>query len=122
MSIKSKRPINESTNQYRWRQVEEYLISAGYVLQDPNASYKIWVDCVGNGRNIAFRPSSLRDGGRTNMSEMWRKPDPLSFSSLPEGVYDVLMRDGYAGHRIYKQCTWISAAVHYSRENPRYLV
>ena len=122
MSIKSKRPINESNNQYRWRQIEEYLISQGYVLQDPDASYRIWVDCVGNGRNIAFRLSSLRDGGRTNRSAQCPKYTLPTFSSLPEGVYDVLMRDGYAGHRIYKQCSWISQAVSYSRENPGYLV
>ncbi len=117
MSIKRKRPINESTNQYRWRQVEEYLISQGYVLKDSNTSYKVWVDCVGNGRDIAFAPRSLRDGGRVNRST--GRIGLPTFSSLPEGDYDVLDRHGYPGHRIYKQCKWISQAVNYSREYPR---
>ena len=117
MSIKSKRPINESNNQYRWRQVEEYLISEGYVLTDPSKSYRVWVDCIGNGRDIAFQLSSLRDGGRTNNCANRSKYSLPAFSSLPEGAYDVLERNGYAGHRIYKQCSWISQAVYASRQD-----
>jgi hypothetical protein len=102
MSIKSKKRINESHNDYRWKRIEEYLVSQGYVLKDSSRDYRVWVDCVSNGRDITYQHSTISD-----------------LSSAPVAVFDVICTHS-SGRQVWKQVATIKDAVVHSRDNPRW--
>ena len=115
MSIKKKKRINKSKNAYRWTRIEEYLISQGYVLKDSSKSYRVWVDCVGNGRDIAYSLDSVSSFGT---------PAPGDsrdlYGRIPEGTYNVLCTHSVVPHHIFRQCKWIRQAVEASRDSARW--
>lgn len=96
--------INISDNDYRWRRVEEYLISQGYVLKNPNRDHYVWMDCVSNGRDISYHRSN--------------GPDDM-FSSEPEGVFSILSSPSL-GREVWIRVATIKHAVIRSRDNPRW--
>jgi len=102
MSIKNKKDPRTSKNNYRWVYIENYLISKGYVLIDKTKDLRIWVDCVGNGRDIRYT---------------------LSNPSLhvPVGLpYEVMCTHSGSGEAVYKVCGTVLQAVEVSRHNARW--
>ena len=106
MSIKRKKNVTHSQNDYRWKQVEEYFIKAGYVCLDTTKDLRIWVDCVGNGRNIQY---TLNSHPHHDISD-----------DSSAHMYSVMTTHSDTGQRVYTVVTTPKAAVYHSRDNPRW--
>jgi len=107
MSIKRKKHISQSNNDYRWKRIEEFLILKGYILRDDDKDYRVWVDCVSNGRDIRYSISGLLDTralGPGDPGTHWISP-----------VFEVMS----SGHQVHGFTT-LRGAIHASRYNARY--
>ena len=113
MSIKNKKPINQSTNSQRHEALEEMLVMMGYICKDDNRSLRIWVDIVGGGRDISYTLSPGASTVRPSIGGMMQ-----DFCHLP--VFDVMCTHSQ-GDRVYKSCRSIESAIFHSRDNPRWV-
>lgn len=59
MSIKNKKSLSKTNNDYRLKKVETYFISQGYVQTCDSLEYRCWVDCVGSGRDICYNTPDI---------------------------------------------------------------
>lgn len=103
MSIKRKKDIRTSQNDHRWTHIENYLISKGYILKDKTKDLRVWVDCVGNGRDIRYTLSHAAHSAQ---------PDALP--------YEVMCTHSVSGEAVYEVCGTILQAVEVSRHNARW--
>lgn len=102
MSIKKKKIINASHNDYEWTHIEEYLSSKGYICADPNGDIQVWVDCIDNGRTIHFSSQDLS----------------LSAVATDRLPFEIMCTSGrhYSG-MVYTRAATIDQAVAQSRDN-----
>ncbi len=112
MSIKKKKHILRSSNDYRWKRIEDLLILKGYILRDDSKDYRVWVDCVGNGRDIRYSITGLLQTpalGLGNPGTRWQAP-----------VFDVMCTHSGSGAQVYQSFSTLRGAIHASRDNPRW--
>jgi hypothetical protein len=95
--------INLSDNDYRWKRIEEYLISEGYVLQDSSTDLNIWVDCTSNGKNIHH----------------WRSPTSFIDPST-EGTFNIMCTHSLDPWMVYSRAETVDQAVRQSRDIARW--
>lgn len=121
MSIKNKKQLTKSNNDYRWERIEDYLISQGYVLTDPHRSLRVWVDCVSNGRTIQYNLQSVKwQLLEAQRNETLRIACLRKGESIPEGEFNILCTHSNQECRIYKSVRTVRDAVKYSRDSPRW--
>ena len=112
MSIKNKKPVTQSMNRYRWRVVEEYLASKGYICKDMSKDLRVWVDCIGNGRDIQYKCYDLLN------TEARFRGNPKAQYIDP--VFDVMCTHSVSGTQVYASHHTLNGAIKASRDNPRW--
>ena len=104
MSIKNKR--QKTTNKYRLKKIEEYLISQGYVRvieKDKDETRHRWVDCVNSGRDISYDAHEV-------LADLRGYPAPDTDSK--DGYFKI---DNPRKHEIYNDAYSVKEAVKRSR-------
>ena len=109
MSIKRKKHITQSMNHYRWRTVEEHLMSKGYICKDMSKDLRVWVDCVSNGRDIQYTCYDL-----LNTEARFRGSPKAQYL---EPVFDVMCTHSGTGNQIYAAFHNLASAIKSSRDN-----
>ena len=110
MSIKNKKHITRSKNSYRTKRIEDYLVSQGYILKDPDKDLRIWVDCVGNGRDISYTLLDLH-----NVDARGRGHPRAQYSL---NIFDVHCRAHRAPRTLYSSHQTLLGAIESSRDTP----
>ena len=112
MSIKRKKHITQSKNRYRWKCIDEFLILKGYICTDMSKDLRVWVDCVGNGRDIQYTCHNLLNTeARFRGSLKAQYIDP---------VFDVMCTHSGTGNQVYASHHTLGGAIKASRDNPRW--
>ena len=113
MSIKNKK--RKTDNAYRLKKIEEYLISQGYVCIshiEGTKGIQRWVDCVRNGYDITFDPTSKIPEGiyYSKEARVWRDP---TFRPMVSQFFLIHMEHGSSG-----SAEDVESAVRKSRTKP----
>ena len=112
MSTEQTKTPSLSINHYMWRTIEEHLAYKGYVCKDMSKDLRIWVDCVGNGRDIQYTCYNLLNvEARFHGSTKAQYIDP---------VFDVMCTHSASGNQVYASHHTLNGAIHASRDNPRW--
>ncbi len=112
MSIKRKKHITQSKNDYRWKHVEEHLMLKGYICKDTTKDLRVWVDCVSNGRDIQYRCYDLLN------TEARFRGNPKAQYIDP--VFEVMCTHSGSGHQVFKSCHTLKGALGASRDSARW--
>lgn len=100
MSIKNKK--NQTSNAYRLKKIEDYLISEGYVcttIEGDTQNAQCWVDCISTGYDISYNADRVPDGG---------DEQTLDFFHIGQGL---------SGYPLF-QSRYVKGAVQWSRSIP----
>ncbi len=113
MSIKTKKHITQSRNSYRWKRIDEFLISKGYICTDLSKDLRVWVDCISNGRDIRYTCYNLYNTdarGRGSVHAQYLEP-----------VFDVMCNatdcpTPRSGNEVLQSFPTLMGAMHCSRD------
>jgi len=112
MSIKKKKHVIQSRNSYRWKHVDDFLTLKGYICRDLTKDLRVWVDCVGNGRDIQYTCHNLE-----SIDARFRGNPKAEYL---EPVFDVMCTHSGTGNQVLQSFPTLRGAIHCSRDNPRW--